>query len=61
MRERPTDNVVPLVEVAVAHRNRLIMRARQSEVADFTAINNAVTQIDRWLISVAYPLIDDGA
>lgn len=59
MNERPASNVVPLVEVAVAHRNRLIVRARQSEVADFTAINNAVTKIDRWLISVAYPLIDE--
>lgn len=59
MEQRPPDNIVPLVEVAIAHRNRLIMRARQSEVADFAAINNSVARIDRWLISVAYHRNDD--
>lgn len=59
MRERPTDNIVPLVEVAIAHRNRLIMRARRSVVADFTEINNAVTQIDHWLVSIAVRGNDD--
>lgn len=48
------DNVIPLIEAATTHRNRLIERARQSNVADSVALNNAVIQIDRWLINFAY-------
>lgn len=55
MGKHPIDNVVPLVNVTIDHRNRLIMRARQSEVSDAIAINSAVTRIDRWLIEFAYP------
>ena len=50
-----TDKVVPLIDVAIAHRNRLIQRARLSDVTDFVALQNAVIQIDRWLIRFARP------
>ena len=59
MEQHQLDNVVPLVKAAIAHRNRLIIRACRSGGAEYTRINNVVTQIDRWLVSVADRRNDD--
>ncbi len=47
------DNVIPLIDVAIAHRNRLFDRSRRAGIADSVALGNAVIQIDRWLIRFA--------
>ncbi len=57
MASQSNDNVVPLVEAAIAYRNRLIERERQSSVVDFVAVRDTTQQIERWLIEFAYQRI----
>ncbi len=57
MASQSNNNVVPLVEAAVAYRNRLIEREQQSSVVDFVAIRDTTQQIERWLVEFAYQRI----
>ncbi len=57
MASQCNDNVVPFVEAAIAYRNRLIERERQSGVVEFVAIRDTSQQIERWLVEFAYQRI----
>ena len=57
MASQSNDNVVPLVEAAIAYRNRLIERERQSDVVEFVAVRDTTQQIERWLVEFAYQRI----
>jgi hypothetical protein len=60
MASQSNDNVVPLVEAAIAYRNRLIERERQSDVVEFVAVRDTTQQIERWLVEFAYQRIVRG-
>lgn len=48
------DKLEPLIEAAVAHRNRLLDREQQLDGADRSVTQHAIRHIDRWLAEVAY-------
>ena len=48
------DKIEPLVEAAVAHRNRLLDREQQAGGSDPSVTQSAIRHIDRWLAEVAY-------
>jgi hypothetical protein len=46
--------IVPLIDVALANRDRLIERERRSSGADALMLRRSIIRIDRWLVEFAY-------
>ena len=60
MKNAQIDNVDVLIEVAIAHRKRLIERKSQSDPSDVLILETKVRLINQWLVEFAYERLEAG-